>query len=108
MLKVSNMPRQGGDVALNLLELLVGLLEGLGGLGQLVVGLVEANLELLHLLSIVSDVTISLLGPFDGLPGVLFKLCNGGVQRIRLSLQRLHLLPDCVHLGALLNLSSFY
>ena len=44
-----------------------------------------------------------LLGPFDSLSSVLLKLGNGGVQRVRLSLQRLHLLPDCIHLGALLE-----
>jgi hypothetical protein len=36
------------------------LLQGLGGLEQLVVGLVEANLQLLDFLSVVPDITISL------------------------------------------------
>ena len=53
-------PGEGGDVALDLLELLLGLLEGLVGLGELVVGLIEADLKLLHFLAVVTDVTVSL------------------------------------------------
>ena len=41
-------PGEGGDVALHLLELLLSLLEGLGGLGQLVVGLIKVDLKLLY------------------------------------------------------------
>merc|ERR1719230_1006729 len=58
LLHEHNPPGEGGDVALNLLELLLSLLEGFGGLGQLVVGLVETNLELLHFLAVVTDVTV--------------------------------------------------
>ena len=53
-------PGEGGDVALDLLELLLGLLEGLLGLGELVVGLIEADLKLLHFLAVVTDVTVIL------------------------------------------------
>ena len=41
-------------------ELLLGLLEGLVGLGELVVGLIEADLKLLHFLAVVTDVTVIL------------------------------------------------
>merc|ERR1719288_657903 len=92
-------PGEGGDVALNLLELLLSLLEGLGGLGQLVVGLVETNLELLHFLAVVTDVTVSLVGPGGGLPGRLLETSNGVVETIGLALQRLHLLPNGIHVG---------
>ena len=51
---------QGGDVGLNLLVHLLLLLEGLGGLGQLVVGLIKGDLEILDFLSIISDITVSL------------------------------------------------
>jgi hypothetical protein len=44
----------------DLLEMLLLLLERLGGLEQLVVCLVESNLELLDFLSIVADITVSL------------------------------------------------
>ena len=46
---------------------------------------------------------VNLLGSFDRLPGVLLELGNGGVQRVRLPLQGLHLLPDRIHRGALLE-----
>ena len=51
---------EGGHISLDLLELLLLLLQGLGGLQQLVVRLVEPNLELLHFLTIISDVAFSL------------------------------------------------
>ena len=41
-----------------------------------------------------------LLGSFNGLSGVVLELGDGGVQRVRLTLQRLHLLADRVHLRA--------
>jgi hypothetical protein len=50
----------GGGVFTDLLEMLLLLLERLGGLEQLVVRLVESNLELLDFLSIVADITVSL------------------------------------------------
>ena len=50
-------PGVGGDVALHLLELLLCLLDGVVGLGELVIGLIEANLQLLHFLTVVTDVT---------------------------------------------------
>jgi hypothetical protein len=40
--------------------MLLLLLQGLGGLEQLVVGLIEADLELLDFLSVVPDITVSL------------------------------------------------
>merc|ERR1719288_43565 len=92
-------PGEGGDIALDLLELLLSLLEGLGGLGQLVVGLVETNLELLHFLAVVTDVAVSLIGSGGGLPGGLLKTSNGVVETIGLALQRLHLLPNSIHVG---------
>merc|ERR1719230_1670371 len=93
-------PGEGGDVALDLLELLLGLLEGLVGLGELVVGLIEADLELLHFLAVVTDVTVSLISPADSLPGGLLEAGDGLVEPVRLGLERLHLLPDRVHLEA--------
>ena len=51
---------QGGHIGLHLLEVLLLLLQGLGGLQQLVVRLVEANLQLLDFLSVVPDVAVSL------------------------------------------------
>merc|ERR1711970_1609512 len=92
-------PGEGGDVALDLLELLLSLLEGLGGLGQLVVGLIDADLELLHFLAVVTDVAVSLVGPGGGLPGGLLETSNGVVETIGLALQRLHLLPNGIHVG---------
>merc|ERR1712001_382944 len=92
-------PGQGRDVALHLLELLLGLLKGLGGLGQLVVGLIETNLELLDFLAVVTDVAVSLVGPGGGLPGGLLEASDGVVETICLALQRLHLLPDGIHVG---------
>merc|ERR1719288_45318 len=92
-------PGEGGDIALDLLKLFLSLLEGLGGLGQLVVGLVETNLELLHFLAVVTDVTVSLIGPGGGLPGGLLETSNGVVETIGLALQRLHLLPNGIHVG---------
>ena len=43
-----------------------------------------------------------LLGSLDSLPGVLLELGDGGVQCVGLRLQRLHLLADRVHCGAIL------
>ena len=54
---------EGGHVALHLVEHLLGLFQGLGGLGQLVVGLVVANLKLLDFLAIIMDVAVSLICP---------------------------------------------
>ena len=39
------------------LELLLGLLDGVVGLGELVIGLIEAYLQLLQFLTVVTDVT---------------------------------------------------
>ena len=50
-------PGVGGYVALHLLELLLGLLDGVVGLGELVIGLIEAYLQLLQFLTVVTDVT---------------------------------------------------
>ena len=47
----------GGYVALHLLELLLGLLDGVVVLGELVIGLIEAYLQLLQFLTVVTDVT---------------------------------------------------
>ena len=47
----------GGYVALHLLELLLGLLDGVVVLGELVIGLIEADLQLLQFLTVVTDVT---------------------------------------------------
>ena len=44
-----------------------------------------------------------LLGSFNGLSGVVLELGDGGVQGVRLPLQRLHLLANRVHLRALLH-----
>ena len=56
-----HVPGQGGDIRLDLLEHLLLLLERLGGLDHLVVRLVKSNLQLLHFLTIVTDVTVSLI-----------------------------------------------
>ena len=53
-------PGEGGHVSLHLLVHLLLLLQRLRGLGQLVVGLVKSNLEVLHFLAIISDVAVSL------------------------------------------------
>ena len=42
------------------LELLLGLLDGVVGLGELVIGLIEAYLQLLQFLTVVTDVTYRL------------------------------------------------
>merc|ERR1719219_1141590 len=85
--------------ALNLLELLISLLQRLGSLGQLVVGLIVRHLQVLHFLSEVSDVAIRLICAAARLPGCLLEPSDCGVQLVRLRLQRLHLFPDCVHPG---------
>merc|ERR1712212_805709 len=90
-------PGQGRDVALDLLELLLCLLQRLIGLGQFVIGLVKANLELLDFLTQVPDVTVSLVSPAHCLPGRLLEARDGLVEGVRLSLEGLHLLPDGVH-----------
>merc|ERR1712020_292008 len=90
-------PGEGGDIALHLLELLLGLLKGLVGLGELVIGLIKADLELLHFLTIVTDIAVSLISPGGSLPGGLLKAGNGLVEPVGLTLERLHLLPDGIH-----------
>ena len=42
------------------LELLLGLLDGVVGLGELVIGLIEAYLQLLQFITVVTDVTYRL------------------------------------------------
>merc|ERR1712209_619 len=88
---------QGGDISLNLLVHLLLLLQRLGGLGQLVIGLIKGDLEVLDFLSIVSDVTVSLVSLSVVFLGGIFKLLDGGIKPISLSLQALHLLSDGVH-----------
>merc|ERR1712212_1108469 len=90
-----------GDGLAQLLSglLVLILLEGLGGLGQLVVGLVKANLELLDFLTVVTDVTVGLVSPGGGLPGSLLETSNGVVETICLALERLHLLPNGIHVS---------
>ena len=51
---------EGGHVSLDLLQGLLLLLEGLRGLGEFVVGLVELNFEVVDFLAIVADINISL------------------------------------------------
>ena len=57
-------PGKGRNIALHLLELLVSLLQGLVGFGQLVGGHVNPNLKLLDLLAVVADVATSKDRPF--------------------------------------------
>merc|ERR1711909_76719 len=90
-------PGESRHIALNLLELLIRFLQGLIGLGQLVVGLIKTNLKLLDLLTKVTDVTISLISSIRGFLGGLLKASNGLVETVSLSFQGLHLLPDGVH-----------
>merc|ERR1712001_390791 len=92
-------PGQGRDVTLHLLELLLSLLKGLGGLGQLVVGLIKANLELLDFLTVVTDVAVGLVSPGGSLPGGLLETGNRVVETICLALDRLHLLPNGIHVS---------
>merc|ERR1711971_1073713 len=99
-------PGEGGDVALHLLELLLSLLEGLGGLGQLVVGLVKTNLKPLDFLTVVTDVAVGLVSPGGSLPGGLLETSNGVVETICLALERLHLLPNGIHVSGF-SFSSF-
>merc|ERR1740129_2638203 len=90
-------PGQGGHIGLDLLVLLVSLLKGLVGLGQLVISLVIVHLEVLDLLAQVPDVAVSLVRPGRGLPGGLLKPSDGGVQPLCLPLEGLHLLANSVH-----------
>ena len=53
-------PGEGGHVSLHLLVHLLLLFQGLGGLGQLVVGFIKGDLKVLYFLSIVSDITVGL------------------------------------------------
>merc|ERR1711971_622297 len=82
------------------------LLEGLGGLGQLVVGLVKTNLKLLDFLTVVTDVAVGLVSPGGSLPGGLLETSNGVVETICLALERLHLLPNGIHVSGF-SFSSF-
>merc|ERR1712203_911584 len=50
-------------------------------------------------LAVVTDVAVSLVGPGGGLPGGLLEASDGVVETICLALQRLHLLPDGIHVG---------
>ena len=53
--------------------MLLFLLQRLEGLVQLVVGLVELDLEAVHLFAIVTDVNVSLVSYTVGFFGLLFK-----------------------------------
>merc|ERR1712058_219600 len=70
-------PGECGDIALNLLELLLSLLKGFICLGELVIGLVEANLKLLDLLAVVPDIAVSLVCSCDGLSCGLLEASDG-------------------------------
>merc|ERR1719348_1855166 len=95
-------PGKGGHVSLHFLELLLSLLQRLGGLGQLVVGLVEADLKGLDFLSIVSDVAVSLVGSGCGFLGGILESLDGCIEAISLAFKALHLLADGVHFQDLL------
>merc|ERR1712243_75253 len=90
-------PGQGRHIALNFLELFLGLLKGLGGLGQFVIGLVESDLKLLHFLAIISDIAVRLVSSGHSFPGCLLETSDGGVKSVSLSLEGLHLFPNGVH-----------
>merc|ERR1719322_687972 len=90
---------QGGDIGLNLLVHLLLFLKGLSGLGQLVIGLIKSNLKILDFLSIISDITISLVSLPVVFLGSILKLLYGGIETVSLSLQALHLLSDGIHGG---------
>ena len=64
---------EGGNVRLHLLQVLLLLLQGLQSLVQLVVRLVELDLEAVHLLAIVTDVTVGLVGHAVRLLGLVLK-----------------------------------
>ena len=49
-------------------------------LGELVVGLIESDLEILDFLSEVSDITVSLVGLEVVFLGGIFELLDGGVE----------------------------
>ena len=66
-------------------------------LGQLVVGLIKSDLQILDFLAEVSDITVSLVRLSVVLLGGVLELLDGGVQAVRLALEALHLLPDGVH-----------
>merc|ERR1711862_624866 len=89
---------KSSNIRLNLLVLLVSLLKRLASLGQLVIGLIVVHLEVLDLLSQVSDVAVSLISTGTGLSGSLLKTSNGVVELLGLSLQRLHLLTNGIHI----------
>merc|ERR1712098_508999 len=90
-------PGQGGHISLHLFELLLCFLKGLSGLGQLVVGLIKADLKSLDFLAVVPDVAISLLCPGGSLLGGVLEALDGGIETISLGLEALHLLADGVH-----------
>merc|ERR1712227_475989 len=95
---------EGSNIRLNLLVLLVSLLKRLRGLGELVIGLIISNLKILNRLSQISDVTISLVSTASCFSGGLLKRSNGGIELLCLSLQRLHLLTDGIHVWFLFGL----
>merc|ERR1719228_471160 len=88
---------EGGDVAFNLLELLLSFLKRLGGLGQLVVCLIKTDLKTLDFLAIVPDITVCLIGPGSSLGSSVLEALDGGVEPVSLALEALHLLADGVH-----------
>ena len=64
---------EGGNISLNLLQVLLLLFEGLQGLIQLVIGLVKLYLKAVDFLAVVSDVAVGLVSYSVGLLGRLFK-----------------------------------
>merc|ERR1719347_1787146 len=90
-------PGESSNFLLSGLEILFLLLQGLQGLGQLVVGLVKVALGSLDLLAQVPNVSLMLVVLGIGLLGDGLKVVDGCEKGVSLSLQRLHLLPNGVH-----------
>merc|ERR1712050_429346 len=84
-------PGQSRHIALHFLELFLGLLKRLGGLGQFVIGLIESDFELLYFLAIISDIAVSLISSGHSFPSCLLETSDGGVKSVSLSLEGLHL-----------------
>merc|ERR1719290_193817 len=88
---------QGRDVSLNLLVHFVLFLKAFISFVQFVSSLIKVNFKPMNFLSIISNITVSLVCQSIGLLGGIFKLLNDGIKSISFVLEGLHLLSDSIH-----------
>merc|ERR1712215_659629 len=90
------------NITFNFLELLISFFKRLGSLCELVVGFIITNFKLLYFLSIITDVTVSLISSACSFLGGFLKSTDGCIETFSLCFKRLHLLANGVHLDSLL------